>query len=135
MFDKHWCYIFQEDSDDFFARFALKHYPILVHSLGTKEFIQVKIVHLSVGISAMTICFPYAIQFQNLFLFSGDRPFLCKVCSKMFSDPSSLNRHMITHARKHPFICGQCETGFFRREHLTRHLTSRVHSGKNGTPN
>lgn len=52
---------------------------------------------------------------------SGEKPHVCKVCGKGFSQSSNL----ITHSRKHnsyrPFSCSRCQLTFQRRVDLQRH--------------
>lgn len=59
--------------------------------------------------------------FWNILPLSGEKPHVCKVCGKGFSQSSNL----ITHSRKHssyrPFSCPQCHHGFQRRVELQRH--------------
>ncbi|OXB70803.1 UNVERIFIED_CONTAM: hypothetical protein H355_002161 [Colinus virginianus] len=45
----------------------------------------------------------------------------CNFCNKSLSCPSSLQRHLKTHARDRPYCCSTCKKCFTRRTHLVRH--------------
>ncbi|XP_074074285.1 zinc finger and BTB domain-containing protein 40 isoform X2 [Macrotis lagotis] len=42
----------------------------------------------------------------------------CPTCGKIFSAPSLLERHMVTHVRGKPFSCGICDKAYQRKESL-----------------
>jgi growth factor independent 1 len=56
------------------------------------------------------------------FVFLGEKPYVCRVCGKAFSQSSNL----ITHSRKHtgfkPFACDICGRSFQRKVDLRRHV-------------
>ncbi|MGH0189786.1 UNVERIFIED_CONTAM: hypothetical protein FKN15_038620 [Acipenser sinensis] len=52
---------------------------------------------------------------------TGVRAFQCSVCSKRFTQKSSLNVHMRTHRAERSFPCPLCDRHFSHRTLLERH--------------
>lgn len=52
----------------------------------------------------------------------------CKVCSRPFSDPSNLNKHVRLHSQGDtPYRCLYCDKILVRKRDLDRHILSRHH--------
>lgn len=49
------------------------------------------------------------------------RDYSCSMCSKHFSAPSKLRRHILTHTGQRPFRCLVCFRGFRQKSHLKVH--------------
>ncbi|XP_051576932.1 uncharacterized protein LOC127454042 [Myxocyprinus asiaticus] len=49
--------------------------------------------------------------------------FKCKFCTKSFSRPRYLRRHILTHTEVKPYRCKTCESCFSRYDHLKLHQT------------
>ena len=57
---------------------------------------------------------------------SGEKPYKCHVCEKVFSEPGNLTRHLRVHSGEKPFKCHVCEYAFTTSGNLKTHL--RVHN-------
>ncbi|CAF0708679.1 unnamed protein product [Brachionus calyciflorus] len=57
---------------------------------------------------------------------TGYKPLKCKVCSRPFSDPSNLNKHVRLHSQGDtPYRCPYCGKILVRKRDLDRHILSR----------
>ncbi|XP_072661778.1 uncharacterized protein [Canis lupus baileyi] len=61
-------------------------------------------------------------------LLSGEKPFECRACNKVFVKSSDLLKHLRTHTGERPYECAQCGKAFSQTSHLTQH--QRIHSGE-----
>lgn len=58
----------------------------------------------------------------------GKKPFVCKVCGKIFTQSGNLSRHRLVHSQEKPFQCNVCSKRFSQKSHLKTHQN--VHSGE-----
>lgn len=54
----------------------------------------------------------------------AEEPLRCAVCRVLFSTPSNLKRHHMTHTRERPYKCDECGVCFSRTDYLSRHVLS-----------
>ncbi|XP_051163931.1 zinc finger protein Xfin-like isoform X2 [Leptopilina boulardi] len=59
---------------------------------------------------------------------NGIKPYVCEVCSRPFTTNAYLKMHMRTHTQERPYICQFCSRAFARADTLANHLTS--HTGE-----
>ncbi|XP_057688139.1 zinc finger protein 287-like [Corythoichthys intestinalis] len=59
---------------------------------------------------------------------AGDKQWKCSQCDKIFTNKSSLKRHVSTHTGEKPFACSVCRRCFTQKGHLRTHM--RVHTGE-----
>ncbi|XP_034065738.1 zinc finger protein 184-like isoform X4 [Gymnodraco acuticeps] len=59
---------------------------------------------------------------------AGEKPFICSVCKKAFTQRAHLKEHMKIHTGEKPFSCSVCENTFARKGYLNLHMRS--HTGE-----
>ncbi|KRT84197.1 zinc finger protein, partial [Oryctes borbonicus] len=58
-----------------------------------------------------------------------EKGFVCRICSKILSSSSSLDRHVLVHSGERPFTCKYCGDTFTTNGNMHRHM--RTHPFKN----
>lgn len=53
---------------------------------------------------------------------TGERPYRCKLCSRTFSDSSTLTKHCRIHSGEKPYQCEFCPLNFSQSGNLSRHI-------------
>ncbi|XP_065076385.1 zinc finger protein 236 isoform X5 [Ochlerotatus camptorhynchus] len=59
---------------------------------------------------------------------NGDGQFVCKICSKVLSSASSLDRHVLVHTGERPFNCKYCNLTFTTNGNMHRHMRTHKQS-------
>jgi len=54
----------------------------------------------------------------------GNKPYICKVCGRRFTDRSNCIKHQFIHTGLKPFECPHCGKRFRRKDHLNSHSKS-----------
>ncbi|XP_015818998.2 zinc finger protein 664-like [Nothobranchius furzeri] len=65
---------------------------------------------------------------SHLSVHTEQKPFMCELCGKRFSERTCLNRHLKIHTGEKPFVCELCGKRYNRNSHLNVHIN--VHAGQ-----
>ena len=97
------------------------------HSCGsTDKFTQGR-SHLSARtVVQHSVQKPYLVQHQQTH--SGEKPFVCSTCGKVYTAKNTLVQHQRVHIGEKPFLCTDCGKAFTIKQHLMPH--QRTHSGE-----
>ncbi|PRD17671.1 UNVERIFIED_CONTAM: zinc finger protein, partial [Trichonephila clavipes] len=59
---------------------------------------------------------------EHLHQYSMEKPHVCEVCNKAFSECSALDLHLRTHTKEKPHVCETCNKAFSHSGNLIQHL-------------
>ena len=64
---------------------------------------------------------------KDLFIHTGEKPFLCDAYGEQFTSAGELRTHILSHTGEKPFVCYICGEQFTSARELRTHI--RIHIG------
>eukprot|EP00091_Calanus_sinicus_P017669 TRINITY_DN38214_c0_g1_i1.p1 TRINITY_DN38214_c0_g1~~TRINITY_DN38214_c0_g1_i1.p1 ORF type:complete len:105 (+),score=21.94 TRINITY_DN38214_c0_g1_i1:29-316(+) len=74
--------------------------------------------------SVCTKSFSQSAHLKEHSLLHTDKSFACEICAKAFAQPRALRRHMLTHSAVNTFQCQECGYSSKRSDTLTDHMNN-----------
>ena len=65
---------------------------------------------------------------KHLEVHSHEKPHTCHICGKSFGRKGVLKRHLVTHSNQKPYHCELCGKGFTQKGSVVKHMV--VHTGE-----
>ncbi|PRD20472.1 UNVERIFIED_CONTAM: zinc finger protein, partial [Trichonephila clavipes] len=67
-----------------------------------------------------------SLKTQSKKILTKEKPYVCEICEKGFSESGNLRRHLRIHTNEKPFVCEICNKSFLTTSALKEHL--RIHT-------